>query len=281
MKLSTDMIPPHAFVPVAAEFLDMELRNQMEEFLEQDYFSLMIQPVVSFQKDPFFAGEALCRLSHPKRGTIFPDVFLPVLDSMGLYPRFDRYIFTKCCAWISRSLEAGEHMDCISINFSRTTLSEEHLAQDLIEIADSYGIPHSILGIEITEQIPESDVTHLLNNLNLLKATGFRIILDDFGSGVTSFNDLTNYPLDIVKIDRSLLLKADTVLGATAYCGLVAMATNLGAEVVCEGIESEEQSRFAREAGCHFGQGYLFSRPVPQDQVFELMRNSIIREENT
>lgn len=258
MKVPTDMI-------------QMELRERMEEFLEEDHFSLVIQPVVSFKKDSIFAGEVLSRLSHPECGTIFPDIFLPVLDSMGLYPRFDRYIFRKSCAWISRALSAGEHIDCISINFSRTTLSEEHLAQDLIGIADSYGIPHNVLGIEITEQVPGSGVVHLLDNLNRLKATGFRIFLDDFGSGVTSFNDLMQYPLDIVKIDRSLLLKAETELGAIAYRGVVAMATDLGAEVVCEGIETEEHCRFAREAGCHFGQGYFFSRPVPQDQVFELM----------
>ena len=273
-----NMMCTHA--PVAPDSLHMELCCRIEEFLEQDLFSLVIQPVVSLKDNSIFTGEVLSRLNHPERGIISPDSFLPVVDALDLYPRYDRYIFKKCCAWVSRSLAAGEPLNFISINFSRPSLCEANLARDLIEIADRYGIPHSTLGIEITEQVPESGVIHLLNNLNALRAAGFCVILDDFGSGVTSFNDLMHYPLDIVKIDRSLLLKAETPQGAAAYRNLVAMATDLGAEVVCEGIETEAQHRFAREAGCHFGQGFLFFKPISQHQIFEQIRKYRIGEDN-
>lgn len=264
----------------ASDSLKTELHRRIEEFLERDLFFLVVQPVVAFRDDTVTTGEVLSRLNHPERGIIFPDEFLPVVEDLGLYPKFDRYIFRKSCAWLNRALTAGERVDCISVNFSRCTLSEEHLAAELIAIADRYGVPHGTLAVEITEQIAENGVACLLDNLNRLKAAGFRIILDDFGSGVTSFNDLMRYPLDIVKIDRSLLLEAESEKGGMAYRALVSMAKELGTIVVCEGIETEVQNRFAREAGCHYGQGFLFFQPIAQERVLGRMRKSSILEED-
>ena len=248
-------------VPAAPEGLEQELYRRMEEFLEGDLFTLVIQPVVDFQDDTAYNAEGLCRLNHPERGVIFPDQFLPAVDAQGLYPRFDRYMFQKSCAWMSHTLAEGERFDCLSCNFSRKTLSETGLAGDLIQIADRYGVPHHKMGLEITERESETNPGQMIENLNQLKAAGFRIILDDFGTGVTSARDLTQYPLDIVKIDRSILLNACTVKGHAAVREAVTTAAQLGMEVVCEGIETEEQDRFARETGCHYGQGFLYFKP--------------------
>lgn len=264
----------------APDSLKQELNSRMEEFVDRDLFSLVIQPVVDFRNEAVCNGEALSRLHHPERGVIFPDQFLPAVDAQGLYPRFDRYIFRKCCAWLRRSAAAGEQFECLSCNFSRKTLSEKNLARDLIQIADSYGTPHSRLGLEITEREKAMDTQQLMENLRELKAAGFRIILDDYGTGVTSVNDVTQYPLDIVKIDRSLLLNAGSEQGKKEFCDLVTMAVRRGMEVVCEGIETEEQNHFARESGCHYGQGFLFFKPVSQDLVFEMMHKGSIAEDD-
>lgn len=258
---------------------DRELAVRMAEFMEKDHFLLMIQPVVDLRTDTVCGGEVLSRLNHPERGMIFPDEFLPAIDSAGLYPQFDRYIFRKSCAWLSRSLAEGEGLAILSCNFSRKTLSEPNMATQLIQIADSFGLPHNRLAIEITEREKETNVEQFYSNLSQLKADGFRLFLDDYGSGVTSVKDLMQYPLDIVKIDRSILLAAETEQGKAAYRAVVAMAMELGDEVACEGIESLEQSRFAREAGCRYGQGFLFFRPVSTEQVFEIMEKSRIRPE--
>ena len=172
-------------------------------------------------------------------------------------------------------------MDCISCNFSRKTLSEAGLAQDLIQIADHYGLPYNVLGLEITEREQETDAEQMIDNLKQLKESGFRIILDDYGNGITSANDLTRYPLDIVKIDTSLLWNACTEQGAAAIRELIAAAKRVGVEVVCEGIETKEQDDFVRAAGCDYGQGFLYFRPVSQDQVFEMMRRGSIIDEET
>jgi len=267
-------------VPAPVITLETELKKRLTEFMEQDRFSLVIQPVVDFRDNTVSSGEALARLHHPELGVIFPDDFLPMVDTMGLYPRFDRYIFRKCCAWMSSTLAEGETFHSLSCNFSRKTLSEANLAGDLIQIADRYGIPHNVLAIEITERERKTDERQFAENLKQLKEAGFRIFLDDYGNGVTSVKDLMQYPLDVVKIDRSLLLQTETAQGKEAFRALVALLTGRGAEVVCEGIDTEAQDRFAREAGCHYGQGFLYFVPIRQEQAAGIMQTRALFAEN-
>lgn len=268
-------------VPAAHQTLKQELLERMEEFLEMDRFALVIQPVVNFRNQTVKDGEVLSRLEHPELGVIFPDEFLPVIDALELYPSFDRYIFEKCCIWLRNSMTEGKEFNILSCNFSRKTLSEADIVQDLIQIADNYGIEHSKLGLEITEHDKISNEQQMIKNLNLLNASGFRIILDDYGTGVTSETDLIQYPLDILKIDRSLLLKAGTEQGRTAFIAMVDMFKKLGAEVVCEGIETKEQDRLVRESGCHYGQGYYYFKPIHHNQVFEVIQKSGSMNEET
>ena len=266
---------PH---PVSQNTLDQELQTRMKEFIRNDRFILVIQPVMNLKTNTIAGGEVLSRLNHPERGVIFPDSFLPAVAAAGLYSEFDKYIFRKCCAWLSRTRAEGEGMELISCNFSRKTLSEPDVASQLVQIADSYGLPHSSLGIELMEQEAETDVTHFYGNLKKLKDSGFRIFLDDFGDGVTSVKDIMSKPLDIVKIDRSVLLAADNDQVKSAYRSMVEMAEGMGLQVVCEGIETEEQRRFAQDVGCHYGQGFLFYRPMSIDQVFEMIEMGSVAE---
>lgn len=267
-------------IPIAQKTLRQELQERMEEFMEMDRFALMIQPVVNFRNKTVTDGEVLSRLEHPERGVIFPDEFLPVIDSLGLYPEFDRYIFEKSCIWLQHSMADGKEFEILSCNFSRKTLSVSDLAQDLIQIADNYGIPHNKLGVEITEREQIDDEKQMVRNLTLLKQSGFRIILDDYGNGITSGKDLTQYPLDILKIDRSILLKTETEQGKTVFREMVAAFIAMGAKVVCEGIETEEQNCLARESGCHYGQGYLYFTPIRKEQVFEMIRQASLLDED-
>ena len=262
--------------PVAQKSLNRELKDRMVEFMDRDMFALLIQPVVDFRNNAVFKGEVLSRLEHPERGVIFPDTFLPVINELNLYPRFDRYIFQKACVFMRTVQTSGAKMDCVSCNFSRKTLAEPTIAEDLIRIANSYGVSHDKLAIEITEREKHDDEQQFIENLKNLRAAGFRIILDDYGTGVTSGDDLLNFPLDIVKIDRSVLLSAKTEEGKEAFRALVALFVELGADVVCEGIETKEQDKFARSAGCHYGQGFLYFKPERQQRVLDTIRKSDI-----
>lgn len=265
-------------LPASQNTLDQELQTRMKEFIRNDRFVLVIQPVMNLKTNTIAGGEVLSRLNHPERGMIFPNEFLPAIAAAGLYSEFDKYIFRKCCAWLSRTRAEGAGMELVSCNFSRKTLSEPDVASQLVQIADSYGLPHSSLGIELMEQEAETDVTHFYGNLKKLKDSGFRIFLDDFGDGVTSVKDIMSKPLDIVKIDRSVLLAADNDQVKSAYRSMVEMAEGMGLQVVCEGIETEEQRRFAQDVGCHYGQGFLFYRPMSIDQLFEMIEMGSVAE---
>lgn len=265
-------------LPVPQNTLDQELQMRMEEFIDNDRFDLVIQPVMNLKTNTIAGGEVLSRLNHPERGVIFPDDFLPAVAAAGRYSEFDKYIFRKCCAWLSRSRSEGGEMELVSCNFSRKTLSEPDIVSQLVQIADSYGLPHSSLGIELMEQESETDINQFYGNLKRLKDSGFRIILDDFGNGVTSVKDIMRDPLDIVKIDRSVLLAADNDQVKVAYRSMVEMAEGMGLQVVCEGIETEEQCRFAQEVGCHYGQGFLFYRPMSIDQVYKMIEKGSVVE---
>ena len=251
--------------------LEKELVKRMPDLIYYDRFQLAVQPVIDLQTGGIVGGEVLSRLNHPEQGVIFPDKFLPAVEEAGLYPKFDHYIFRKSCELMQRLTEQGVVIHYLSCNFSRVTLSEKGAATRLSKIADEFGVPHERMAVEITEREQETDSDQFCENLVEIKKAGFRIFVDDLGAGVTSIRDLWSYPVDVVKIDRSLLLATDTEQGRTAYRGLRNMAVDLGCTVLCEGVETEEQHRFVLDVGCHYSQGFLFYRPMDDEQFIYLM----------
>lgn len=264
-------VPVQAELPAPQRNLKQELVTRMPDLIYYDRFQIVIQPVIDLETGGIVGGEVLSRLNHPEQGIIFPDKFLPAVDEAGLYPKFDHYIFRKACALMKRLADQDVVLRYLSCNFSRKTLSEKEIATRLATIADSYGVPHSRLAVEITEREQETNTEQFCQNLRQLKEAGFRIFVDDLGAGVTSVRDLWSYPVDVVKIDRALLLAADDEQGRSAYRGLRNLAVDLGCKVLCEGVETQEQHRFILEAGCHYGQGFLFYRPMEAEQFVYLM----------
>lgn len=253
-----------------------ELERRMKEFMDGDHFSLFVQPVVELATGKVSGGEVLSRLNHPERGLIFPNDFIHVINRMGLQTPFDLYIFRKSCAWLSRSRGFG----IISVNFSRKTLSVPGIARQLSEIADQYRVAHGDLAIEITEWEQESDAQTYRTNLRELREAGFKVFLDDYGSGVTCDADLYGSDLDIVKIDRSVLLAAENIPGSTILRDTNQKVVRLGLDAVCEGIETEEQEALAVEAGCRYGQGYRYFLPMSSESLMDMIEKSRIVGEN-
>lgn len=247
---------------------EQELEGRMREFIQEDRFTLLIQPVVELSTGRIAGGEVLARLDHPERGLLRPDAFLPVVSRMDLQADFDLYIFRKSCQWLS----GVQGPVSISVNFNRKTLSQPRIAQQLIDIADEYRLNHGNVVIEVTELEKEDNIDLYRANLRQLRENGFRVFLDDFGSGVTSIADLNQCALDIVKIDRSVLLAAESPDGSIILNALTDMASTLGVDVVCEGIETEEQEALARACGCRYGQGLRYSGPISSDSFLELLR---------
>ena len=250
---------------------EQELAGRMEEMICRDRFVLAVQPVVDLETGSVVGGEVLSRLNHPDRGVVFPDKFIPALEKAGLYPEFDCYIFQKTCDLVKRLSEQGIQVQYLSCNFSRMTLSGKGIAARLAKIADDHGVAHDQVAVEVTEHEMETDTEQFCLNLQQLKDAGFRIFVDDLGAGVTSVKDLWSYPVDVVKLDRSLLLNAETERGKIAFRGVRNLAADLGCKVLCEGVETEQQHQFVQDAGCQYCQGFLFYRPMEEAKYIHLM----------
>ena len=165
----------------------------------------------------------------------------------------------------------------ISCNFTRVTIDNEDFIPRLRRIADSYDFDRSKLVIEITEDAMENNKRIAFENVSQCKAMGFRVALDDVGSGYSSFSDLRDYPIDLIKIDRSILNSAVNQRGIALLKGMIALGRSLQIKVLCEGVETEQQADLLRQLNCDYMQGYYFYRALPAEEAERFLRE---RSEN-
>ena len=178
------------------------------------------------------------------------------------------YIFEKNCKWIANDKE-NRMKYVYTINFSRYTLCDNAFADRLVQIMDAYDIDYSCIAVEIVEDrsLEEYERDTLRENLSVLKGKGMRILLDDFGKGYTSFTDLADFDISIVKVDKSITQNALTPSGAAILRNIIQTAHDLNMKTLCEGVETESQKKAAVEAGCDMLQGFYFYRPMPVQQL--------------
>lgn len=254
-----------------------EMREQLEELIEryirENRFYLEFQPFIEIDSRQIIGGEALARMRPREWGdAVMPDQFLQAIESVGCQWKFDCYIFDKCCAWLA--CQTQRSLRYISCNFSRISISRPDFAQMVMETAERYKLDHSRIGIEITEEEQVRSDTVAGQCLAALHQAGFRILLDDFGTGVTAFTDLRKYPIDEIKIDRELLCQAREEKGSILYCNLVRMAKELGYSVLCEGVETSEQMALVKRSGADSAQGYYYYPPLSAEE-FERLIGSV------
>lgn len=234
--------------------------------IENGEFKMYLQFVVDSKTHKITMAEALSRWVHPEKGLLGPDFFIGAMESLRLISRLDYYIFELACRQLAQ-WNGTEYGDIsISCNFTRATLSEEDCIAKLKEISEQYHFVKSLLAIEITEDTIEENIEIAKKNVRLGKAYGFRIYLDDLGSGCTSLSNLCDYPIDIVKIDRDILLKADTRRGRDLLTGMIALAHHLKLPVICEGVETEEQNTLVSQANCDYIQGWYYSKALHSEE---------------
>ena len=249
------------------------LRNQQLESdflsgMENEEFCLFLQPVVRTDNKAISGAEALVRWRHTAAEIMQPAQFLRAVEDAGHIALLDVVMFRLACrcleAWEEQGLEGS-----ISCNFTRQTAEMTDFAQRIAETAAEFSFDHENMVLEITEDIAETRNDDVRNNLTLCKDMGFRIALDDVGAGVTSFADLRDYPFDVLKIDRSILLNATTPKGEALLGSMIHMAHELGMEAVVEGIETEQQFELVKRLGADTAQGFLFYRPMPDTVATE------------
>lgn len=249
------------------------LRNQQLEAdflsgMENEEFCLFLQPVVRTDDTTISGAEALVRWRHTAAEIMHPAQFLRAVEDAGHIALLDFVMFKLACRcleeWEERGLQGN-----ISCNFTRQTAEMTDFAEHIAETAADFRFDHENMVLEITEDIAETRNADVRKNLMLCKEMGFRIALDDVGAGVTSFADLRDYPFDVLKIDRSILLNATTPKGEALLGSMIRMAHDLGMEAVCEGVETQQQFEIVQRLGADTAQGFLFYRPMPDSAATE------------
>jgi len=258
--------------------LQMEMRDRL--FLEVDLrnaavrneFVLVYQPMVSCANGRITGVEALLRWQHPRRGLVSPDQFIPLLEETNLIIPVGRWVLQTACAQAMAWRQAGHDLPSVSVNLSIRQLQSDSLCDDIAIALATSGLPAACLDVEITESMLMQNAAGVVRTLDALKTLGVTISLDDFGTGYSSLAYLKRFPLDSVKVDRSFVqdITADSD-DASITRAVITMAHHLKLKVVAEGVETEGQLALLISHQCDMIQGYFFSRPLPAEQIEELL----------
>jgi len=256
----------------AQERLGLEMA--LREALDRDQFFLHYQPVFDLQKETITGVEALIRWRHPVRGVIPPDSFIPLAEETGLIVPIGRWVLRTACERAARWHHQQRPIG-MSINVSARQLDDDRFIHDLTDTLEFTSLDPGSLTLEITETTLMRDADASAQRLRDLKALGVRIAIDDFGTGYSSLAYLRQFPVDILKIDRSFIsgIAASRESKALIHT-LVQLGKTLGLETLGEGIEEQPQLRHLQQEHCDSGQGFLFSRPLEPETLDDLLQNS-------
>ncbi|WP_428606122.1 putative bifunctional diguanylate cyclase/phosphodiesterase [Sedimenticola sp.] len=244
--------------------LDAGLRRAIDEEQLQVYF----QPQINLQSGMVSGMEALLRWKHPEAGNISPTEFIPVAEENGLINEIGLWVLDAGCAELSKWRKAGHNQLKLAVNVSSKQLAQSDFEHQVFNILTKHGIPGSALELEITENVLIQDMDQVVNKLRQLHADGICIAVDDFGIGYSSLGYLQSLPLSTLKIDRSFVsgIRA-TSSRNSIVTAIIAMAKELGLDIIAEGVETEIQHQQLKRLGCPNAQGFLFGRPMPKEQV--------------
>lgn len=249
------------------------LESSLRQALEKEQFCLHFQPQFSLTRRRPVGLEALVRWQHPELGVISPDRFIPLAEDTGLIVPLGEWVLRTACQHHRQWLESGMRPMRMAVNLSRRQFLQTNLIEMVGDVLDDTGLPPEYLELEITESTIMTDANQAISTMRALREMGVHLAIDDFGSGYSSLSCLKQFPISKLKIDRSFVRDlTSTGENAAITRAIIALARSLNLEVVAEGIESKEQLRFLKKRGCHHGQGYLFSRPLPVARLVDVMR---------
>ncbi|WP_272891810.1 bifunctional diguanylate cyclase/phosphodiesterase [Stutzerimonas stutzeri] len=248
----------------------LELESDLRHALEQQQFVLHYQPQFLADGQTLTGVEALLRWQHPARGLVPPCDFIPALEELGLVVEVGDWVIGEACRQIAQWQEQGRAVPKVSVNLSARQFADGTLAQRIAALLEASGIAPRCLELELTESILMQDVGEAMRMLGSLKQLGPSIAIDDFGTGYSSLNYLKQFPIDVLKIDRSFVdgLPEGEQDGQIARA-IIAMAHSLGMSVIAEGVENQAQLDFLREHGCDEVQGFYLGRPIPASALGE------------
>ncbi len=252
----------------------LKLRADLGNALAQKQLIFHFQPKVNIATGNIIGVEALSRWQHPTDGLLYPDQFIDLIEHSGRVQEFGRYIIAMAIERLATWQNQGVHLP-IAINLSPYNLLDPELVNFIKSLLRSYNVSPGQLEVELTENETTLHVQHIEQRLSELKALGVIISIDDFGTGMSSLSYISNLEVDIIKIDRSFIMDMEVNSKHRAIAStVITLANAFGAKLVAEGIENQAQADMLVAMGCEYGQGYLYSRAIPENQLFELVQSS-------
>src|SRR5690606_29236100 len=244
-------------------FIERDLRKA----LHNNELVVYYQPKIHFHNQKIYGFEALVRWNHPEKGIIPPGLFVPLAEQTSLISDIGRLVIQQTAQQIKKWNELGFNNICVSVNIVAQQLRRGQLLNDLDHAIAENQISGSSLELEITESslIENSEAIKVL--LDQIKQRQINISLDDFGTGYSSLSYLADFPIDILKIDRSFVSKIGETKQEALVSAIVAMGKAMGMIVVAEGVETWEQFDYLFDLNCDIAQGYLFSKPLPEQEA--------------
>ncbi|MDD7912090.1 MULTISPECIES: EAL domain-containing protein [Pseudovibrio] len=251
----------------------MALEGELRQAILGNQFELYYQPQVRLNDNSIVGAEALLRWNRPGHGVVSPLVFLPLAEETGLIIPISEWVITAACQEAQRWHEMGYDDLRVAVNLSPTQFRKGDVPQLVTDALNDTGLKADGLEIEITEHIVMHGSEAVAKDLKQIQDLGTRVFIDDFGTGYSSLSYLSRFSINGLKIDRCFIQNLETDPNDAAIANaIIGLGKSLELDVVAEGIETPEQAAYLREAGCRYGQGYYYGRPMPADEFRDLVQ---------
>ena len=254
---------------------EYELLVDVQRGIRDGEFTFYVQPKVNMLDGRIVGGEALVRWIHKDKGMVSPGVFIPALEQNGFISNIDQIVWDNVAAWQKDWIDSGHDALPISVNVSRADIFTMDVTGFFKSLAEKYNLPTDLLEIEITESAYVAEDSKVSNEIKKLREAGFKVLMDDFGSGYSSLNSLKDMDIDVLKIDMKFLKMdfSNMNKGVSILESIVNMARAMQIPTIVEGVEEQEQVNYLTGMGCNYAQGFFFYRPMPKEEFTRLLEN--------
>ena len=260
----------HSMKTAAVSKLTVE--SDLRKSIAHNQFVLHYQPQIDLATRDIFGVEALIRWQHPTRGLVAPLEFIPLAEECGLIVPIGEWVLREACMQAGAWHRAGLPKVRVAVNMASPSFRQGALTRQITEALAASGLEARYLELEVTESIMMHDVDAVIPMLKKLKGIGIQLSIDDFGTGYSSLSYLQRFPLDALKIDRAFIKNMGSREGSALVQAIIAMAKSLNLDLIAEGVETEEQAQFLVDNHCNHIQGFLFSKPLPAEEIAEMLR---------
>lgn len=251
-------------------FQKLNLENELREAIKQNEFILYYQPQIDMRSGEIWGFEALARWNHPKKGIIYPDIFMPLAESSKLILQIGKKLIESACFSAKKINDLSSKRVKIAINISAVQMQHDDLYETILNATSKANLNPSFLELELTETYIMKNPNESAQIMQKLKNLGVTLAIDDFGIGYSSLSYLKLFPIDRLKIDKSFVRNIPKDISDIAISrAIIALAKSLGIGILAEGVEERAQEEFLIKEGCYLAQGYLYSKPKPLEQLIE------------